>query len=254
MSAQFENKVVLLTGAGSGIGRAAAMAFARQGAVVAVSDMRLPAAQETCAEIAKENPGARTLALALDVTRASDCEKTVADTEAGLGPIDVLVSNAGIGHAGTVLNTDEATWDLMMGVNAKGMFLMAKAVLPGMIQRGDGAIVNTASMAGLVAMPERAGYCASKFAVVGLTRALSRDHASQGVRVNCVCPGTIETPWIAQRLAQAEDPVATRAAMVARQPVGRMGTPEEVADAILYLASSRFCSGTALLIDGGCIA
>ena len=254
MNIRFEGKVVLVTGAGSGIGQATALAFGTAGAHVVAVDRRLDAANRTTALI--EAAGGHGVAVACDVTNAAECEAAVAKALKVTGHLDVLVNNAGIGHSGSVLATDEATWDAVMNVNVKGTFLMSKAALPAMIQQRSGAIVNTASIAGIKGLPERAVYCTSKFAIVGLTRAMALDHVGQGVRINCVCPGTTETPWIAERLDEAKDPQAARAALVARQPMGRLGLPEEMAAAILFLASdaSRFTPGSALAVDGGFLA
>lgn len=254
MSSRFEDKVVVITGAGSGIGQCTALAFAQEGGVVVAADRSVEAASATVKLI--EGRGGKAIAVACDVTRASDCEQAVAKSLQLTGRLDVLINNAGIGHSGDVLATDEATWNAVMAVNVNGTFLMSKAALPVMIKQGAGAIVNTASIAGIRALPDRAVYCAAKFAIVGLTRAMALDHVAQGIRVNCVCPGTTDTPWIAERLGQATNPDAARAALVARQPMGRLGLPAEIATAILFLASdeSSFTTGAALAVDGGFLA
>ncbi|MDZ4697531.1 MAG: glucose 1-dehydrogenase [Deltaproteobacteria bacterium] len=254
MTPRFTNKIVLITGAGSGIGRATALRFASEGAQVGVIDRREAASCAVVAEI--KASGGRAVAGTADVTQAADCARVVAEVIAAFGPIDILVNNAGIGHSGTILETDEPIWDAVMDVNVKGMFLMSKAVLPAMIERGAGVIVNTASVAGVKAVPDRLVYTTSKFAVVGFTRAMALDHVRQGIRVNCVCPGTTETPWIDERLAQSPDAAKARAALISRQPMGRMGKAEEMAGAIVYLASddAAFATGTALVIDGGLAA
>ena len=248
---RFAGKVVLVTGAGSGIGEATALRFGADGAAVAAADLSGPAAEAVAGRIRES--GGRALALTADVSRQADCRALVEKTVAELGGLDILVNNAGIGAVGTVLETDEATFQKVMDVNVKGTFLLSKAALPGMIAKRAGVIVNTASIAGVRGIPQRAAYTASKHAIVGLTRAMALDHVKDGVRVNCVCPGTVDTPWVGRLLAQAADPVAARAALVARQPMGRLGLAEEMASAILFLASdeSSFTTGTAMLVDGG---
>jgi NAD(P)-dependent dehydrogenase (short-subunit alcohol dehydrogenase family) len=251
MPPRFHNKVVLVTGGGSGIGRATALAFAREGAAVAVADVSPAKAQAVAAEAGAA--GGRALALPCDVSNAADCARAVRDAEAALGPLDVLVNNAGVGASGTVLTTDEAAWDRLMAVNVKGTYLMSRAALAVMVPRRRGVILNAGSIAGLRAVPDRAAYVTTKFAVVGLTKAMALDHVKDGIRVNAVCPGTTMTPWIDERLKEATDPKAALAALVARQPMGRLGTPEEMAAAYLFLASdeSAFTTGTTLVADGG---
>jgi NAD(P)-dependent dehydrogenase (short-subunit alcohol dehydrogenase family) len=243
--------VALVTGAGSGIGEATALRFGREGAAVAAADLSEPAAASTAGRI--RQAGGRAVAFAADVSRDADCRRLVAETIGQLGGLDILVNNAGIGAVGTVLETDEATFEQVMDVNVKGTFLLSKAALPAMIARKAGVIVNTASIAGVRGIPQRAAYTASKHAIVGLTRAMALDHVKDGIRVNCVCPGTADTPWVGRLLAQAADPQAARAALVARQPMGRLGRADEMAAAILFLASdeSSFTTGTAMLVDGG---
>jgi NAD(P)-dependent dehydrogenase (short-subunit alcohol dehydrogenase family) len=176
-------------------------------------------------------------------------------TEAALGPLDVLVNNAGVGTTGSVLTTDPADFDRLMAVNVKGSYLMSRAALAVMVPRRRGVIVNAGSIAGVRAVPDRAAYVTTKFAVVGLTKAMALDHVKDGIRVNAVCPGTTLTPWIDERLAEAPDRDAAMATLVARQPMGRLGTPEEMAAAYLFLASdeSSFTTGTTLVVDGGFI-
>ena len=226
MTPRFKGKIVLVTGAGSGIGGKTALAFGREGATVAVNDLR----------------PARATATAI-----------VAQVEKRFRRLDILVNNAGTGVAGTALTTSESDWDRLMRVNVKSMFLLSKAALPGMIRRKKGVIINTASIAGVAGLKDRAAYAASKHAVVGLTRAMALDHVGEGIRVNCICPGTTMTPWVTQRVNESKDPRAMLAAMTARQPMGRLGTPQEIAAGILYLASddASFATGTALVVDGG---
>ncbi len=222
MSERFRGKVVIVTGAGSGIGRATALAFAREGAAVGVADRSQPKADAVAAEA--KALGARTLPLACDVSQAGDCEAAVRAAEAALGPLDILVNNAGVGTTGTVLTTDEAEFERLMAVNVKGTYLMSRAALRVMVPRRRGSIVNAGSIAGVRAVADRAAYVTTKFAVVGLTKAMALDHVKDGIRVNAVCPGTTLTPWIDERLAEAQDRDAALAILVARQPMGRLGT------------------------------
>jgi meso-butanediol dehydrogenase/(S,S)-butanediol dehydrogenase/diacetyl reductase len=248
---RFEGRAVLVTGAGSGIGEATALAFGREGASVLAADLRLAGAESTAARIRAE--GGVAAGSAGDVARAEECRRLVAQAMQAFGQLDILINNAGIGATGTVLTTDEDTWDRLMAVNLKGTFLMSKAALEVMVPRGSGVIVNAGSIAGIAGIPDRAAYVTTKFGIVGLTRAMARDHVKDGIRVNCVCPGTTQTPWIDERLREVADPEAAMAALVARQPMGRLGRAEEMAAAYLFLASdeSSFTTGTALVVDGG---
>jgi NAD(P)-dependent dehydrogenase (short-subunit alcohol dehydrogenase family) len=249
---RFKNKVVLITGAGSGIGQAAALAFTREGAKVAVADIAEKAAHETVSLIKKAK--GKSVAFAGDVSKADDCARLVRDTVKQLGGLDILCNNAGIGSAGTAVTTSEQQFDDIFRVNVKGTFLLSKeALVQVFLPKKKGVIVNTASIAGLRGILDRCAYTASKHAIVGLTRAMAVDHVKDGVRVNCICPGTTMTPWIDKRLKEASDPKAALAMLVARQPMGRLGTAEEMAAGILYLASddAAFATGTALIVDGG---
>ena len=247
MAGRLQDRVTLITGAGSGIGRAAALRFAREGAPLVVADVNEAGARETAALV--EAAGGRALALWTDVTLESEVKAMVAATLERFGRLDVLVANAGIeGPPRPVTEISVEEWDRVMAVNARGLFLCAKHGIPPMKAQGGGSIVITASNCSVVAIPDLAAYCASKGAALSLTRALAVDHAPDNIRVNCVCPGSVDTPmkW---RLASewSDDP---RAMM---QSLGRITTPEEVANLMLFLASDEAAAitGAAMLIDYG---
>jgi 2-keto-3-deoxy-L-fuconate dehydrogenase len=244
-------KHALVTGAGSGIGAAIAETFAGAGAEVLVTDRDGSTAQATVDRIIAA--GGRARAQPLDVTDVAECDRLSAEVQAGAGRLDVLVNNAGVGHVGTLLQTTGADLDRLYSVNVRGVFNLCKAFLPGMLERRAGVIINMASVAGVIGIPDRLAYCATKFAVVGLTKSMALDHAAAGVRINCICPARVETPWVAARLREYPDPERARREMSATQAVGRMGRPEEIAAAALYLASDEavFVTGSALMIDGG---
>jgi len=185
----------------------------------------------------------------LNVADETNCAR-VADE---IGPIDILVNNAGIGHVGTIEQTAGSDLDRLYGVNVRGAFNVTKAFIGSMLARRTGTIVNMASIGGVLGIADRLAYCTTKFALVGLTKALAIDHATQGIRVNCVCPGRVETPFVTARLREYPDPDAAYRQMSATQAIGRMGRPEEIAAAVLYLASDEaaFVTGSALIIDGG---
>jgi 2-keto-3-deoxy-L-fuconate dehydrogenase len=239
--ARFEGRRALVTGAGSGIGEAVARGLHAEGADVVLADAVGERVQALAGEL-----GSRARALTLDVRE----EDAVA---AAMGDLDVLVNVAGIGSTTNAPDTPLEVWENVFAVNARGTFLCCKHAIPGMIERGGGAIVNIASVAGLVGLPNRAAYCASKGAVIALTRALAIDHVRHGVRVNAVCPGTVDSPWVRRLVDEAGESLD---ALRARQPMGRLGTPEEVAQAVLYLASdaAAFITGSGLVIDGGLTA
>jgi NAD(P)-dependent dehydrogenase (short-subunit alcohol dehydrogenase family) len=247
MPFSLESKSALVTGAGSGIGQAIALRFARAGAHVWAADVNLPAAQGTV-ESARA-AGGRADALRLDVTRDADFEEALRVVPT----LDVLVANAGIGHVGTVLTTSVADFERMLSVNVTGVLRTLKTWMPAMIQRGRGAVVVMGSTAGLEGLVDRFAYTTSKHAVVGMMRCAALDHATSGVRVNAVCPGRIETPFVKARLAEYLDPAAARRDMSSTQAMRRMGTPEEVAEAALFLASDEasFVTGACLSVDGG---
>ena len=244
-------KTALVTGAGSGIGAAIAQVMAASGAHVFATDRDPDTARATAARIAET--GGRAEAMTLDVADEAACA-AAADAVAGAtGGLDVLVNNAGVGHVGTLVTTSGADLDRLFQVNVRGVFNVSKVFLPGMLARRRGSIVNMASVAGTVGIRDRLAYCATKFAVVGITKCCALDHADDKVRFNCICPGRVETPFVASRLKEYPDPERAYREMCATQSLGRMGTPEEIAAAALYLASDEasFVTGSALMIDGG---
>ena len=245
------NRAVLVTGAASGIGRAIASRFLREGDRVAAMDLDL-AALELARSESWPNVGERFMPIAADVSNARDAAAAVAQARERFGRIDVLVNNAGItgGPQATKLHeTSVEDFDRVWGVNGRGVFLMCRAALPQMLAQGAGAIVNIASVAGIVAFPARAAYNASKGAVVMLTRSVAVDYAAAGIRCNAVCPGMIDTPMTHWRLEQAE----LRAQVVARIPQGDVGGVDDVASAVWFLASAeaRYLNGSSLVVDGG---
>jgi 2-keto-3-deoxy-L-fuconate dehydrogenase len=244
-------KIALVTGAGSGIGAAIAQRFARQGAHVVLADLRLETAEEVAAGL--RTAGLAAEARAVDVSDALAAEDLARAHLAAHGHLDVLVNSAGVGCVGTVVQSTADDLDRLHAVNVRGVWNLCRAFLPSMIARRQGSIISLASVGGLVGIRDRAAYCATKFAVVGLTKSMALDHARDGVRINCLCPGRVETPFVSARLAEYPDPAAARREMEQSQPVGRMARPEEIAAAALYLASdeSRFVTGCALAIDGG---
>jgi 2-keto-3-deoxy-L-fuconate dehydrogenase len=229
-----DGKRALVTGAGSGIGAAVARRLAADGAEVIVADL---SPQAVAAELGAQG-------LELDVRHEEQVSLVMDD-------LDVLVNVAGIGSTTNAPETTLDVWENVFAVNARGTFLCCKYAIPGMAARGGGSIVNIASVAGLVGLRNRAAYCASKGAVISLTRALAVDHVAQGIRVNAVAPGTVDSPWV-RRLV--EDVGESLDALRARQPMGRLGTPEEIADAVAYLVTAEFVTGTVMVIDGGLTA
>lgn len=246
-----QSKIALITGAGSGIGAAIAEVFARAKAYVFVTDCNEKAGLETVARIQRDQGQAEFLAL--DVANEDQCARVSARVLQSQSHLDILVNNAGIGHVGTMMQTTGGDLDRMYAVNVRGVFNVTKAFLPGMLARKSGNIINLASIGGVVAVRDRLAYCTTKFAVVGLTKSLALDHAREGIRANCICPGRVETPFVSARLKEYPDPEKAYQEMAATQALGRMGKPEEIAHAALYLASdeSAFITGTAFLIDGG---
>ncbi len=246
-----ENRISLITGAGSGIGAAIAETFARAKAFVYVTDRDEKGGAASAARLKAE--GAQVEFVPLDVAHEEACAQVSRRVHQNHGRLDILVNNAGIGHVGTMLQTTGADLDRLYAVNVRGVFNVTKEFLPGMVDRKKGVIINLASIGGVVGVRDRLAYCTTKFAVVGLTKTMALDHALDGIRVNCICPGRVETPFVAARLKEYPDPQKAYQEMAGTQAVGRMGRPEEIAAAALYLASdeSSFITGTAFLIDGG---
>ena len=251
---QLAGKTAIVTGGGGGIGRATGLLFAGEGAAVSVVDLNQEAGVEVAREISAG--GGRAIFERADVTRAADCKRVVEHTVKEFGSIHVLFNNAGIIRRASVIEISEEDWDRVMAVNVKSVFLMCREVIPTMAKGGGGAIINTASGWGLVGGARAAAYCASKGAVVLLTKAMAIDHGGQKIRVNCICPGDTDTAMLrseARQLGEAEDRFLSESA---KRPLGRVGTPEEIAQAALYLASasSSFVTGSALVVDGGGLA
>ena len=249
--AALAGKVSLVTGAGSGIGAAIAERFARSGAHVIVTDINEAQAADVDTQLRASGGSAE--ALRLDVTTEDDARRVAEVVHRRHQRLDILVNNAGIGHVGAMPTTSGADLDRLYAVNVRGVFNVTKAFLPAMIARRAGAIVNIASIAGIVGLRDRLAYCTTKFAVVGMTKCLALDHALEGIRVNCICPGRVETPFVTARLREYPDPEQAYREMAASQAVGRMGRPEEIAAAAEYLSSddAAFVTGSALIIDGG---
>src|SRR6266576_1332063 len=228
-----KNKITLVTGAGSGIGAAIAETFGRAGAFVFVTDRDEKGGRAVAENI--NTPGGSAEFLLLDVTREENCQLVGQTVLTAKGRLDILVNNAGIGHVGTMLQTTGADLDRLYSVNVRGVFNVTKAFLPAMVARKQGVIINLASIGGVVGVRDRLAYCTTKFAVVGLTKSMALDHALDGIRVNCICPGRVETPFVAARLKEYPDPQAAYQEMAGTQAIGRMGKPEEIAAAALYL-------------------
>ena len=241
MSNEFDGLVAVVTGGASGIGAAAVARLLEGGASVAVLDLNIAGAN------------ADAFSVVADVSDDDSVRAAIDEVVEQYGGIDILVNNAGIGAQGTIESNDDAEWLRVFNINVVGIARLSRAALPHLRKSEHAAIVNTCSIAATAGLPQRALYSASKGAVLSLTRAMAADHLREGVRVNCVNPGTADTPWVGRLLDSAEDPAAERAALNARQPHGRLVAPEEIAEAIAYLASPRSGSttGTSIAVDGG---
>ena len=244
MAGKLEGRVALVTSAGQGIGRSSAIALAREGAKVFASDIR----EDLFKDISRDHPGIT--GFGLNVLEQSAVDAALKRT----GPIDILFNCSGFVHNGTVLDCEEKDWDFSFDLNVKAHYRMIKAYLPGMLAKGKGNVINMASVASSIkGAPNRFVYGASKAAVIGLTKALAADFVAKGIRCNAICPGTVETPSLYDRMRAQGDFEKAKAAFIARQPMGRMAQPEEIAEMVIYLASddSAFITGQALVIDGG---
>ncbi|HTS35021.1 MAG TPA: glucose 1-dehydrogenase [Candidatus Solibacter sp.] len=248
---RLKDKVAIITGGTSGIGEATALLFAREGARVTITGRNTGRGSDVVARL--KEPGAAAIFLRADVSLSTDCQRAVDETLKAFGRIDILFNNAGVFYPQTALECSEREWDEQIDVNLKGAFLMSKYALPPMIAQKSGVIVNNASGWGIVGGDHAVAYCASKGGVVLMTKAMAIDHGPQGIRVNCICPGDVETPMLPadakMRGLKWEDYIAG----CATRPLGRVGTVEEIAKAVLFLASgdSSFMTGAALVVDGG---
>lgn len=245
---RLQNKIALITGAGAGIGEATAKLFASEGAKVVVADRDIELARSVASAI-----GEQAFAVQADVSKASEVKAMVEQAVAHFGGLDILVNNAGFGTLGTVVTVDEDTWDQVIDVNLKGVFLCSKYAIPEIIRRGGGAVVNLASTISVVGIKDRAAYVAAKGGVAALTRAMALDHALEGVRVNSVAPGVIASSYYDKIFESVPDPVAFKKGLEARSPLNKMGEPVDIANVILFLASneSSFATGAMFTVDGG---
>lgn len=248
---EFENKVAVVTGAGMGIGQAIATAFAQEGASVAVVDINAETGNGAVREI--QDGGGQAIFIEADVSKAVEAQRIATETVATFGGLDILVNNAGIQHYGSVVETTEAEWDRVIGVNLKSVYLCSKYCIPEIQKRGGGAVINIASVQGLASQARVAPYSASKGGVISLTRNMAIDFALSNIRVNCVCPGSIDTPMLRWAAELTGNPQGAIREWGDLHVLKRVGKPEEVAQVVLFLASERssFVTGAAYVVDGG---
>lgn len=251
---KLKEKIAVITGAGSGIGEAIAIRFAKEGATVVLVGKTKSNLERTYDKLAPYS--SQSVIYEVDVTDEAGMKQLFKDVYDRFGCIDIVVNNAGIGLAATVTETSSEDWDKLMNVNVKGVFFGCKYSIPYMQKQGGGVIINMASVAGVVGLYNRAAYCTSKAAIIGLTKSIAIDYAEDNIRVVAISPGTIETPYVDKILQNDPNKEATRKAMEARQPIGRMGTPEEIANATAFIASDEasFVTGSNFIIDGGLVA
>ncbi len=248
---RLKDKVALVTGGGTGMGRATALVFAKEGAKVAVTGRRKEPLEETVSEI--ESSGRQAVMVQGDVSVAKDAAEMVNKTVKAFGRLDILVNNAGVSYKpGGTVETDEDGWDVVMDINAKGVFLVSRYATPE-LEKTRGNIINIGSIFGLLGYPKVIAYCASKGAVVNLTRSMALDLAEKGIRVNCICPGVVETAMVRGWIERSDNPEALTKELEADHPIGRLGQPEDIAYAHLYLASDEasWVTGAVLSVDGG---
>jgi NAD(P)-dependent dehydrogenase (short-subunit alcohol dehydrogenase family) len=250
---RLQGKTAIVTGGGSGIGRASVLRFAEEGAAVGILGVDEQASEETAA-MARARGGRVSVQVA-DIAATQQVERAVQSIQSDLGPINILYNNAGIGSGTSAADTTDEELERVLSVNVSGMFRMCRAVLPSMIERRSGVILNNASITAFVGAPGMAAYAASKGAIVSFTHTLALEQAENGIRVNCICPASIDTPLLQGSFDRTPDPAAARARNIQRHPLGRLGTPEDVANLALFLVSNEasFITGSSYVVDGGAL-